>query len=53
MSDENKIPNDSKEEKTEISGNKTKITIKKSTYDNLLIAIVITISMATFFGDIP
>jgi len=50
MSDENKIPIDSKEEKTETSENKAKITIKKSTYDNMLIAIVVTISVATFFG---
>jgi len=50
MSDENKIPNDSKEERTEISGNEAKITIKKSTYNNILIAIVAAVAIATFFG---
>lgn len=51
MSEENKIPNDSLEEKTEkISGDEAKITIKKSTYNNMLIAIVAAIAIATFFG---
>jgi len=52
MSEENKIPNDSLEEKTEISGNEAKITIKKSTYNNMLIAIVAAIAIAAFFGGI-
>jgi len=50
MSEENKIPNDSLEEKTEISENKAKITIKKSTYNNMLMAIVAAIAIAAFFG---
>ncbi len=50
MSEENKIPNDSKEEKTEISGNEAKITIKKSTYNNMLVAIIAAAAIATFFG---
>ena len=51
MSEENKIPNDSLEEKTEkISGNEAKITIKKSTYNNMLMAIVAAVAIATFFG---
>ncbi len=50
MSEENKIPNASQEEKTEISGNEAKITIKKSTYNNMLIAIVAAIAIAAFFG---
>jgi len=52
MSEENKIPNVSLEEKTEISGNEAKITIKKSTYNNMLIAIVAAIAIAAFFGGI-
>jgi len=50
MSEEDKIPNDSKEEKTEISGNESKITIKKSTYNKMLVAIVAVVAIATFFG---
>ena len=50
MSEEDKIPNDSKEEKTEISGNESKITIKKSTYNNMLMAIVAVVAIAAFFG---
>jgi len=51
MSEENKIPNDSQEEKTEkISGNEAKITIKKSTYNKMLMAIVAAIAIAAFFG---
>jgi len=51
MSEENKIPHDSLEEKTEkTSGNEAKITIKKSTYNNMLMAIVAAIAIATFFG---
>ncbi len=50
MSEENKIPNDSKEEKTEISGNESKITIKKSTYNKMVMAIVAVIAIAAFFG---
>ena len=49
MSEENKIPNDSKEEKTEISGNDAKITIKKSTYNKMLTAIIAAALIATFF----
>jgi len=52
MSEENKIANDSLEEKTEISKNEAKITIKKSTYNNMLIAIVAAIAIASFFGGI-
>jgi len=50
MSEENKIPNESQEEKKEISGNEAKITIKKSTYNSMLIAIIATAAIATFFG---
>jgi len=50
MSEENKIPNDPKEEKIEISGNETKITIKKSTYNKMLVAIVGIVAIAAFFG---
>ncbi len=51
MSEENKIPNDSLEEKTEkISGDRAKITIKKSTYNKMLMAIVAAIAIAAFFG---
>jgi len=50
MSEENKIPNASQEEKTEISGNEAKITIKKSTYNNMLVAIIAAAAIATFFG---
>jgi len=46
---EDKIPNDSQEE-TEISGNESKITIKKSTYNKMLVAIVGIVAIATFFG---
>ncbi len=49
MSDENKIANDSKEE-PKISENDTKITIKKSSYNNMLKGIVVAIAIATFFG---
>jgi len=49
MSDENKIPDDSKEE-TKISENDTKITIKKSSYNNMLKGIVAAIAIATFLG---
>ncbi len=52
MSEENKIPNDSQEEKTEISGNEAKITIKKSTYNNMLMAIIAAVAIAAFFGGI-
>jgi len=50
MSEENKIPNTSQEEKTETSGKEAKITIKKSTYNNMLMAIIATAAIATFFG---
>ena len=51
MSEENKIPNDSLEEKTEkISGDEAKITIKKSTYNNLLRGIIVLIGIAAFIG---
>jgi len=50
MSEENKIPNDSLEEKTEISGDEAKITIKKSTYNNLLRGIIVSIGIAAFVG---
>ena len=50
MSEEDKIPNDSKEEKTEISENESKITIKKSTYTKMLVAIVGIVAIAAFFG---
>jgi len=50
MSEENKIPNASQEEKTEIGGNEAKITIKKSTYNNMLVTIVAAAAIATFFG---
>jgi len=50
MSEEDKIPNDSKEEKTEISGNESKVTIKKSTYNKMLVAIVGIVAIAAFFG---
>jgi len=46
---EDKIPNDSQEE-TEISGNESKITIKKSTYNKMLVAIVGIVAIAAFFG---
>jgi len=49
MSDENKIPDDSKGE-TKISENDTKITIKKSSYNNMLKGIVAAIAIATFLG---
>jgi len=47
---EDKIPNDSQEEKTEISGNKAEVTIKKSTYNKMLVAIVGIVAIAAFFG---
>jgi len=51
MSEANKIPNDSLEEKTEkISGDEAKITIKKSTYNNLLRGIIVLIGIAAFIG---
>jgi len=50
MSEENKIPNDSHEEKTEISGNEAKITIKKSTYNNMIMAIIAVVAIAAFVG---
>jgi len=46
---EDKIPNDSQEE-TEISENESKITIKKSTYNKMLVAIVGIVAIAAFFG---
>jgi len=49
MSEEDKIPNDSKEE-TEISENESKVTIKKSTYNKMLVAIVAVVAIAAFFG---
>jgi len=52
MSEENKIPNDSLEEKTEISGDEPKITIKKSTYNNMIMAIIAVVAVAAFFGGI-
>ena len=52
MSEENKISNASQEEKTEISGNEAKITIKKSTYNNMLMAIIAAVAIAAFFGGI-
>lgn len=51
MPEENKIPNDSREEKTEkISGDEAKITIKKSTYNNMLMAIIAAVAIAAFVG---
>jgi len=50
MSEENKISNNSQDEKTEINGNEPKITIKKSTYNNMLVAIIAAVAIATFFG---
>ena len=47
---EDKIPNESQEEKTEINGNESKITIKKSTYTKMLVAIVGIVAIAAFFG---
>ena len=51
MSEENKIPNYIQKEKTEkISVDEVKITIKKSTYNNMLMAIIAALAIATFFG---
>jgi len=51
MSEENKIYNDIQEEKTEkISVDDVKITIKKSTYNKMLMAIIAALAIATFFG---
>ena len=49
MSEENKIPNAS-QEKTKISGNEEKITIKKSTRNNMIMAIIAVVAIAAFFG---
>jgi len=63
MSDENQIPKDTLEEKpteisldkekpTEITQDKEKITIKKSTYNNMLKGIIAAIAIAAFFGGL-
>jgi protein-disulfide isomerase len=51
MSDEKKIPNEIHEEKPmENINDEKKITIKKSTYNNMLKGIVAAIAIATFLG---
>jgi len=51
MSEENKIPNETKKEKPNESIKKEeKITIKKSTYNNMLKGVIVTLVVATFLG---
>jgi len=53
MSEENKIPNETKKEKpNEITKKEEKITIKKSTYNNMLKGVIVTITIAAFFGGV-
>jgi len=53
MSEKNKIPNETKKEKPkEITKKEEKITIKKSTYNNMLKGVIVTITIAAFFGGV-
>ena len=53
MSEENKIPNETKKEKLkEITKKEEKITIKKSTYNIMLKGVIVTITVAAFFGGV-
>jgi len=48
-----KIPNETKKEKPkEITKKEEKITIKKSTYNNMLKGVIVTITIAAFFGGV-
>jgi len=50
MSEEKNTNNSLEEKIKEISENEAKITIKKSTYNNMLKGVIVTITIAAFFG---
>ncbi len=53
MSEKNIISNETKKEKPkEITKKEEKITIKKSTYNNMLKGVIVTITIAAFFGGV-